>query len=159
MNNDKDIFMDHMSHFITFDDGTSPPPPGFAKIVSPLTVIIETHLWVEAKLIRLVERNLLRPEELQLSKQGFDRLTRLAAALGVVSLEEKPGLTELNRLRNKFAHNINWQPARENVMALYDALTPEQKSIPGKIPLPAELNHLIVHVACLLSAHFTQMAA
>ena len=89
MNNGKDIFLDHMSHFITFDDGMSPAPPGFAKIASPLTVIIETHLWVETKLIRLIERNLLRPEELQLSKQGFDRLTRLAAALGAVSLEEK----------------------------------------------------------------------
>ncbi len=81
--------MDRMTHFITFDDGTSPPPPGFAKIASLLTVIIETHLWVEVKLIRLVERNLLSPEELQLSKQGFDRLTRLASALGAVSLEEK----------------------------------------------------------------------
>ena len=91
MNNGKDIFMDHVSHFITFDDGTSPPPPGFAKIASPLTVIIETHLWVEAKLIRLVERNLLRPEELQLSKQGFDRLTRRSRAWrGVTGRKARP---------------------------------------------------------------------
>ena len=159
MHDRKAIFSDHSAHFVTFDDGTSPPPPNFARVETPLIVIIETHLFVESRLIMLVERSLKHPEELQLNKYGFERLVRLAAALGLVSTEEKPGLLELNRMRNKFAHNMAWKPIQQDVMALHDVLTPEQKSIASGLPVPADLNRLIVHVMCLLSAHFTWKSA
>jgi hypothetical protein len=71
-----------------------------------LGALIRGHLYIEAALIKLVEHALNVPGAFNVARLDFPRKVELAIALGVLEEFQKPALLQLNRLRNKFAHDV-----------------------------------------------------
>lgn len=92
-----------------------------------LGAVIRGHAYVESNLIQLIESALPDPGALDLTRVNFPTKRELAVAMRLLSKGGKPGYAALNRLRNKFAHNIDAQFLESDEQRLYRALSKAQK--------------------------------
>jgi len=136
--------------------------PNFAKHLSaqdPVALVMRAHLYAEAALIRLIESTFVR-------KEAFDTVTRLqflskvdlAIALGKVDPRGRGGYAALNKLRNRFAHDLNTQLVEKDELDFYNALSDKQREFANasrkpKLPLMGRLRcdlvGLIMHLEAM----------
>lgn len=93
-----------------------------------LALVIRAHLYVEAILISKIEAALVNKERFDSATLTFPTKVKLAVAMGKVDENERAGLTALNKLRNRFAHDLNAQVAEQDELAIYNALSKRQRN-------------------------------
>lgn len=87
----------------------------------PLQVIIKGHLILESKLITLIELCLINKQEIDIARLRFPVKVDLAYALGAIKQKGyKKIFMNINSLRNKFAHNINYEFIDEDFVKMFD---------------------------------------
>jgi hypothetical protein len=101
-----------------------------------LTAVIRGHLRTDFLLNTAIEAALDHPDEATLDSLPFPRKVDLAVAMGVVSKDVGQTYRVLNRIRNRFAHDPDYQ-LDEAIASQVRASFPE--ALRGeKYPWPAE---------------------
>src|SRR5271163_1968964 len=83
-----------------------------------LTIIVRAHLHAEWKLNRLLEQYLPNPKALDLERMAFSRKLELVSALKLITEHTRAVLILLNKIRNRFAHDLNAEITQRDVDAL-----------------------------------------
>jgi len=134
----------------------------------PLGVVIRGHLYVESRLIQLIEEALVDPGAIDLTRLNFPVKLDLAVALGLLSENDKRGYAALNALRNRVAHKADIEIVDTDERQVHKALTAEQRSLgeayighfSGK-PFPtlrASIVALVIHNLTLFAAEKAKKA-
>lgn len=76
------------------------------------------HLVLENLLLRGIERydNKIGAYA---SKLKFSGLTEMALQLGVINQKQKAVFDSINKIRNKFAHDLHYQPLRTDLLNIF----------------------------------------
>ena len=77
------------------------------RVEDHLGVIIRGHLYVESKIIELIENALPDPGAIDLTRLNFPTKLELASALRVFDESNKRPYSALNSLRNRLAHRFD----------------------------------------------------
>jgi hypothetical protein len=83
-----------------------------------LSVLMRTHLRTESKLIRLLEQCLPNPKALDIDRMRFSNKVEFVSALNLITEHATRALKMLNKLRNRFAHNLEAEIKQADVDAL-----------------------------------------
>lgn len=90
----------------------------------PTALLLRGHLWVERLLLDLIRSDLEFPEEFnELDRLAFPTKVSLARAQG--SLPWPNALLELNRVRNRLAHDVRFEIDLETALSLRAAFEPD----------------------------------
>ncbi|MCK4798639.1 MAG: hypothetical protein KAT05_14775 [Spirochaetes bacterium] len=73
-------------------------------------LIIRGHLYIEYLLNEILQRTLKDPRAINIDKLGFYKKVTLLRAIGTISKEMKVYLQSFNEIRNKYAHDLKFQP-------------------------------------------------
>jgi hypothetical protein len=92
-----------------------------------LGIVVRAHIYIEAKLLELLEVLVTNSRHLQRMNLEFEQRVHLAVALGL-SEEHAPALLSLGKLRNDFAHQLDTQLSEQHANNLYEALSPSDKT-------------------------------
>lgn len=95
----------------------------------PLAIVLRAHLYVEAALIRKIEDAFVNTEKFDVARLRFPEKVGLAVALGKIDAADIGGLKALNSLRVRFAHRLETQLAERDELELYNALSPNHRTI------------------------------
>ena len=90
--------------------------------------VISTHLYVEAILVEFIEQNLPRPESFDVANLRWPQMVNLAVAFGLKEVYRSPLLT-IGKIRNKFAHRLNYKISEDDANNLFSQLGSEDKKI------------------------------
>jgi|SRR5580692_5869838 hypothetical protein len=127
------------------------PPDVHAKVVLPfdiptlvsylnandqLALVIRARLYVEAVLIRQIEAVLVNREQFDSAALSFSTKVKLAASIGKLESADIPALMVLNKLRNRFAHNLNMRLNRQDQLDLHNVLSKRQRKFVDAFELP-----------------------
>lgn len=74
-----------------------------------LQVIIRGHLYIEHEIDKLLHKKLKHPEHVFTNNFMFNGKLNWSLALGLIPDEHKTAYSKFNTIRNKFAHNLNYQ--------------------------------------------------
>lgn len=85
-----------------------------------LNSLLKGHLFIERVLDTLVKKALLKPELLFNQQLTFSFKVNLAASLGVLPEEYWGPIKALNKIRNNYVHDLNYQvtPSELNQLKL-----------------------------------------
>lgn len=72
----------------------------------PLTMVVKAHLYIESVLNKLIATYLEHPQALDLARMAFSQKIQLGISLGLIDRRERRVLIGLNRIRNRFVHNL-----------------------------------------------------
>jgi DNA-binding MltR family transcriptional regulator len=114
-----------------------------------LQIIIRGHLYIESRLIQLIRENLHRPDAIDLSKINFPTKLDLCVALGVLDEEEKKAYLHLNKLRNKFAHNLDALIDEDEIEAFLSDFSEYQISLVNSIESKNSMHRFRKGIAAL----------
>jgi hypothetical protein len=73
-----------------------------------LSSILKGHLFIETILETLLKRNLKNPEELLKQQLSFSLKLNLVSSLGILPNNHIGPIRALNKIRNNYAHNLNY---------------------------------------------------
>ena len=123
-----------------------------------LSLVIQCHLLIEECLNSILEESLPDPEVLEIDRLNFARKAQLVCALGKLSKELYEPISQLNRIRNKFAHNsgrVLDQADVESIWALMpkDKIGMEDNIVRDSTPRA----NMIVVLGCLLAPVYGTM--
>jgi len=113
--------------------------PTFAQHLNaqdPVAVVVRAHLYVESALIRLIEAALVRREALDVTRLPFLTKVNLAVALGKIEPKDRDAYAALNRLRNRFAHDLRTQLADQDELDFYNTLSHKQRKFADTLRKP-----------------------
>lgn len=85
---------------------------------SQLTSVIRGHLIIEFFLIKLIECGLENSESLSIDRLNFPNKVDLCSSLGIIDKKLSKYLKEVNSLRNKFAHQIDFTISQQETYQL-----------------------------------------
>jgi hypothetical protein len=85
-----------------------------------LNVIVRGHLYLEHVLIAFLTEALRYPEAVKFRRIPYPLKVDLCAALGAVPKEIVAPLIKVNELRNRVAHNLNYQFTEQDKRDLYN---------------------------------------
>jgi hypothetical protein len=94
----------------------------------PLGAVIRGHLYVESKLIQLIEEALPDPGAIDLARLQFPIKLDLAVALELLSDSDKRAYAALNAVRNTMAHNADAGLLAADESRIYRALRPKERA-------------------------------
>lgn len=80
-----------------------------------LQIILKGHLYIENRLIELIKVKLVNPNAINLNDLNFPTKINLARALGLLDNKKSKLLRNLNRIRNKLAHDLNFELSDEEI--------------------------------------------
>lgn len=92
-----------------------------------LQVVIRGHLLAEHYLVELIENNLPIKNQLDFDSIRFPQLVRLARSLDCIDADFKGMLLKINKLRNKYAHNLEWEVTQKEIDEILSTLPKEDK--------------------------------
>ncbi len=85
----------------------------FFKVVfsidDPLHLVIRSHLYTEVMLNAVIRKNFKNPEKI--IDFSYSQKIKILYALGKLDNQLSADLSQLNQLRNKFAHNLKYDIA------------------------------------------------
>lgn len=94
-----------------------------------LALVIRGHLYVEAALVQQIETALVNKEGFDAERLPFPVKVKIAVALGKVAPADVGALSVLNRLRGRFAHDLNTKLNDKDELDLHNALSAQQCQI------------------------------
>ena len=83
----------------------------------PLTTVVRAHLYIESALVTLIQ-TYMEADVLETNKLSFPSKVQLCIGLGLIEVEEQQVLMRLNRIRNRFVHNLDAQLGRKDARNL-----------------------------------------
>lgn len=87
-----------------------------------LVVVLKAHLYLEHVLIQTLNDAFLNPEAARVRRMNFPSRLELCIALGLVpELWEKP-VKQINEMRNKVAHRLEFEFSDSEKLALFRAM-------------------------------------
>ncbi|WJV19647.1 hypothetical protein QU593_03960 [Rossellomorea marisflavi] len=121
-------------------------------------LILRGHLYIESELIKLIENYILYPEKLELKNMGFNNKCRMASSLGLIDDQMFEILILINRLRNKYAHNLEYNITKGEIDKLEHKISTfegfefirEKVIIGEKAGLPEDIKVCILSVRSIL---------
>jgi hypothetical protein len=90
-------------------------------------VIIHTHLYLDHILTQTLVGALMKPKALQVDRLSFSQKVAFLDALGLLSDELKPTVLAINKVRNKIAHEIDFNISAEDQNRLFSTVSSEAK--------------------------------
>lgn len=84
-----------------------------------LQIAIRCHLVIEHFLIKIIEEKLCSPEDFNTDRLSFRQKVELAIALGGLNKEKKGILIYINKLRNKYAHDMDYHVSDSEIDEMY----------------------------------------
>ncbi|MBM7606001.1 hypothetical protein JOC75_004029 [Metabacillus crassostreae] len=84
--------------------------------------IIRGHLFIESKMINLIEFMLPFPEAININRMNFSTKIDLCISLGVIRKDEKECYKKFNIVRNDIAHNLDKEITEHEVDKIIDKL-------------------------------------
>jgi len=111
-----------------------------------LEILIRGHLWLEYSVNRLLDRVLPNPRELEHARLTFSQRLSLLAALDVAT-EEIPALRVVNRLRNRFAHDLESVFNEQDARDLLASVNPDMRRYIGDVGGPEADAQWKIHAA------------
>jgi hypothetical protein len=90
-------------------------------------VIIHTHLYLDHILTQTLVGALMKPKALQVDRLSFSQKVAFLDALGLLSDELKPTVLAINKVRNKIAHEIDFNISAEDQNRLFSTVSSETK--------------------------------
>ncbi|HEX5714219.1 MAG TPA: hypothetical protein VFX85_12985 [Solirubrobacterales bacterium] len=85
---------------------------------SRVEVFLRGHLWIEHFLEKLLTLQFERPEAVALDRLTWMHKLNLCDGLGLLRDWEISALSEVNRMRNRLAHDLSGEPAEEDIARL-----------------------------------------
>lgn len=95
----------------------------------PLALVLRAHLYIEGALIKRIEEALTRPDAIDVARMQFPTKLSLAIALGKLESTEKTAFLQLNRIRNRFAHNLRTELVEKDEQELYGSFSLVQRRL------------------------------
>jgi hypothetical protein len=89
-----------------------------------LGAFIRAHMHFESTIDKFFQKSLVEASAISWTRYGFSFKIELLSGLGVLSPENIRILTLVNRLRNRFAHSLEYQITIQDAQLLYDCLPP-----------------------------------
>jgi hypothetical protein len=77
--------------------------------------VIQAHLYLDHIVTAIITENIPKPRALKLDRISFSQKLDLISALGVVELDVISLLRAINVMRNKMAHDIDFELGSENI--------------------------------------------
>ena len=87
-----------------------------------LGLVVKAHLHIEHQLTEFIQVSMPSPEKCDWTRVGFAAKLEVALGLGLPNQLRKP-LEAIGKLRNAFAHNLNYSQAQVDAVALYNGLS------------------------------------
>lgn len=82
-------------------------------------IILRAHLYIEFEMREILKSKLMHPEELG-DKLAFNVALKILLAIGAIPLELKVPINFLNRTRNRYAHELDFQFDEETFRRFLD---------------------------------------
>lgn len=92
-----------------------------------LQVAIRCHLVIEYYLIKIIEIKLVIPNEFDIDRLTFKQKVELAISLKGIQKEKKGLLLYINKLRNKYAHDLDHKVTDKEISEMHSMLTQDDK--------------------------------
>ncbi len=83
-----------------------------------LDSILKAHLFIERLVDSLIEEKLDKPESFLKNQVSFNLKVDLAHSLGVLTDRLVSSIKSLNSIRNKYAHNLDYQVSFDELNSL-----------------------------------------
>ncbi|MDQ0496789.1 hypothetical protein [Paenibacillus brasilensis] len=90
-------------------------------------IILRAHLYIEFEMTEILKSKLMHPEE-RGDKLNFSVTLKVLLAVGAIPLELKGPINFLNRIRNKYAHELDFQFSEETFRKFVDTFTEKFKA-------------------------------
>ena len=105
---------------------------------SRLEVLMRGHLWIEFALNVLLDEATAERDATGLDDMRFAQKVRIAAAFDLLNPDLIGCVSTLNRLRNKLAHNLRWEPSDADAESLIAPLNG-----PGRLAYDAAIGDML----------------
>lgn len=92
-----------------------------------LTYILKGHLFIERIIEALIRKNIKNPEVLFKQQLSFSLKLNLAISLGLITQKYVTPIKALNKLRNQYAHDGNYNVTVKELLQLKYHWEPIQK--------------------------------
>ena len=86
--------------------------------------VLRGHLWIEYLLEKLLVVVFARPAAVDLERLTWSYKLQLCDGLGLLSPERIPPLVEVNKIRNRLAHDLAGEPSDADIARVFD-LSPD----------------------------------
>jgi len=119
----------------------------FEKDADELIFVLRTHLFIEGILENIIKAKFSKHDVI-LGKNGFqffDKL-RLVKAMGFLPKGVFGSVMALTELRNKFAHDINYQTKIEDIKPIGELFKERYQKIESEHTMRAKINHHDGHI-------------
>ena len=87
-----------------------------------ISVFLRGHIYLEHVLLYFIGVALEKPNSIDLDRLSFLSKVELSVSLGLVSEDLKGWFAWVNRCRNKVAHNIDFEPASQDILDALNTL-------------------------------------
>lgn len=84
--------------------------------------VVQAHLYLDHSITALLSDALARPDAIRLSRMGFAQKVELVDAMDLLPPDLIPPVGAVNKLRNRIAHQLNFEPSRSDVRNLKNAI-------------------------------------
>ncbi|MBM7577655.1 hypothetical protein [Jeotgalibacillus terrae] len=92
---------------------------------SILTIVLKGHLIMENHLENLLDTILVDPSVLNYEKMYLMQKINLLAAMGVFTKKDIKAYQRFNKIRNNFAHDIDYEITSSDLDAIINSFTPK----------------------------------
>lgn len=92
----------------------------------PLTMVVRAHLYIESALVTLIQVY-MEEDVLETDKLSFPSKLQLCIGLGLIGSSEQDVLMRLNRIRNRFVHNLDAALSHKDAYKLMNDLPPRER--------------------------------
>jgi hypothetical protein len=99
----------------------------FLKFNDSMSTILRGHLYIESEFEKQFHLFLENPEVLDMDRMKFSEKLTWLVALGIMSKENRMPYKLLNDLRNKFAHNIEYQLQDTDIEKIVNTFSKSQR--------------------------------
>lgn len=100
-------------------------------------ILLRGHLWMENLVNDILDVQIVDSTTLDLDRMGFRQKIDIAQAFGFISQEDGRALRELNRLRNRLAHNLWAEPSESDIRNLIGFLAgPTKEAFDAVMAVP-----------------------
>tara|TARA_B100002003_G_C14037265_1_gene499833 strand:+ start:329 stop:928 length:600 start_codon:yes stop_codon:yes gene_type:complete len=104
--------------------------------------IIQAHLYLDHVISQMLTEALLRPQEIDADRMSFDAKLRLVRAMGLVPDELAGAPRKINKLRNRLAHDLDYELDQKLITELRSVIPIQLKQAAAETAQkdPADLN-------------------
>ena len=88
----------------------------------PMVLVLRCHIYIEYVIVRMIEAYIPFPQHLKIDRLNFINKVNLAKSFGLHEEMYFKSCLEINRVRNKFAHEIEYQVSKEDVAKIYNSM-------------------------------------